>query len=97
MSKHQPQESSFKDVIDSHREARPSSTQVPEILATPSPKNRVGRSSDDNYVKLTAYVPRHMHLAAKMELLQQGREMSDLITELVTEWLKRTSPPKLSL
>lgn len=94
MPKHQPQESSFKDVINSHREARSSATQLPENLVTQSPKNRVGRSSDENYVKLTAYVPRHMHLAAKMELLQQGREMSDLITELVTDWLKRVSPPK---
>ena len=37
-----------------------------------------------------------MHLAAKMELLQQGREMSDLITELVTDWLKKVNHPKPS-
>jgi hypothetical protein len=94
MAKHQPQGLSFKDVIDSHREAKISDTQAPELLVTQTPKNRTGRSSDDNYVKLTAYVPRHLHLAAKMELLKRGREMSDLITELVTHWLERETGTK---
>jgi len=45
-------------------------------------------------VKLTAYVPRDLHLAAKMELLKRGREMSDLITELVTHWLEKETVAK---
>jgi hypothetical protein len=94
MAKHQPQELSFKDVIDSHREAKIPGTQTPESSVTQPPKNRTGRSSDDNYVKLTAYVPRDLHLAAKMELLKRGREMSDLITELVTHWLEKETVAK---
>jgi hypothetical protein len=67
-------------------------TQTPEISATPGslsvPKS-LAKSQDPNYVKLTAYVPRQVHMDMKLALTQQGREISHFMTELITDWLRR--------
>ena len=90
-------ERSFAEVIQSHREPSHLVTEVPRNPVTEVPKSPVSgepgkakaKSTNKDYVKLTAYVPKQLHRAAKARLVEQGREISDLIEELVTGWLER--------
>ena len=68
-------------------------TQPPESVGTPVPKRLAAKSQDPAFVKLTAYVPKQLHRAAKARLVEQGREMSDLVEELVSDWLRKQSAP----
>ncbi len=78
--------------IREHKGESPS-TQVPESLGVPAPRRLAAKSQDPAFVKLTAYVPKHLHRAAKARLVEQGREMSDLVEELVSDWLQKQSSP----
>ena len=51
----------------------------------------LAKSRDPRYVKFTTYVPREMHLRAKSRLVSQGRELSDLVAELLDDWLSKQS------
>ena len=67
--------------------------QPSEQAASQTAKQLAGlaKSRDPRYVKFTTYVPREMHLRAKSRLVSQGRELSDLVAELLDEWLSRQS------
>lgn len=65
--------------------------QEPRHSVPQVPKNSGAKSQNPTFVKLTAYVPKELHLAVKVRLVEQGREISDLVEELVGEWLKRQS------
>lgn len=53
---------------------------------------RVGRPrakrSDPNYMQVTAYLRRATYTAARKRLFDDGREFSELVEDLVGEWLK---------
>jgi hypothetical protein len=53
-----------------------------------------GKRSDPDYVGFTTYIRKETHRKAKIALLEKedGRELSELVEELITEWLK--SKPK---
>jgi len=64
----------------------------PAPVETPAPKKRgrpAGKRSDPGYVQVTAYIPSELHHNIKVALLQerQGREFSELVAELLTDWL----------
>jgi hypothetical protein len=69
------------------REEKHSVTQAPESRSSQTPKHSA-KSQNPDFVKLTAYVPRELHRAAKVRLVQQGREISELVEELLTRWLQ---------
>lgn len=48
------------------------------------------KRSDPNYLGFTTYIRRDTHLNAKIALLQEGkgRELSELVETLLTDWLK---------
>lgn len=49
------------------------------------------KRSDPNYLGFTTYIRRDTHLNAKIALLQEGkgRELSELVETLLTEWLTK--------
>jgi hypothetical protein len=53
-----------------------------------------GKRSDPNYVGFTTYIRKDTHRKAKIALLEkaEGVELSELVEELLAEWLK--SNPK---
>lgn len=64
--------------------------QLSSPVAAPKPGLSVlAKSRDPRYVKFTTYVPREMHLRAKSRLVGQGRELSDLVAELLAGWLAK--------
>ena len=47
------------------------------------------RRSDPDYTQVTAYIPKELHKQAKMRLLQEDKQFSELVEELLAEWLNR--------
>lgn len=49
-----------------------------------------GKRSDPDYVGFTTYIRRDTHHEVKVALLQEkkGRELSELVEDLLAEWLK---------
>lgn len=67
---------------------------LPFSINTPQEGKKRGRPqakrSDPNYLGFTTYIRRDTHLNAKIALLQEGkgRELSELVETLLTDWLK---------
>ncbi len=49
----------------------------------------LAKSADPDYVKFTIYVRRSTHLGVKTRLVSKERELSDLVEELLSNWLKK--------
>ena len=76
------------------QKAPPPSEVVPEAEAAPRPvAAKPGRPrakrSDPNFVQTSPYIKKATLQAVKMQLLAegQGREYSELVEELLSEWL----------
>ena len=52
---------------------------------TPRP---LAKSADPAYMKFTTYVRRSTHLGVKTRLVSKEKELSDLVEELLSHWLK---------
>jgi hypothetical protein len=54
---------------------------------TASPIKSVGKSKDPAYVQLYAYVRRETHTELKIRLMKEGREISEIVQELLDNYL----------
>ncbi|MEW6735678.1 MAG: hypothetical protein AB1489_30585 [Acidobacteriota bacterium] len=63
---------------------------ISETVKVSSKKRSLAKRNDPNYVSFTTYIKRENHIAAKIALLQEGRgrELSELVDDLIAEWLK---------
>lgn len=50
------------------------------------------KSTDPEFMKFTTYIRKATHRAVKTRLVSQGRELSDLVEELMANWLHGNSP-----
>ena len=48
-----------------------------------------GKKSNPDYTQVTVYLRTRTHLAAKKSLLDEGREFSELVEDLVARWIQR--------
>jgi hypothetical protein len=48
----------------------------------------VGKRSDNDYRQVSAYIRKDTHHQVKIALLQEEREFSELVEELLSGWLK---------
>jgi hypothetical protein len=48
----------------------------------------VGKRSDNDYKQVSAYIRKDTHQQVKIALLQEEREFSELVEELLSGWLK---------
>ena len=46
-----------------------------------------GKRSDSAYKQVSAYIRKDTHFKVKLALLQEGREFSDLVEELLGKWV----------
>ena len=54
-------------------------------------RRQAGKRSNPDYEQIGAYIPKSLHLAVKKRLLEeQGLDFSDLVKELLEEWVGRT-------
>lgn len=96
--------SKFKQLLDAAKSKEyelPPTTEVEqqdskEAVTQPDSKKRgrpKGKRSDPEYEQVTAYIRKATHTSVKIALLQenQGREFSELVEELLSQWLKERS------
>jgi hypothetical protein len=91
--------SKFRGILDTAK-GRPAETPAsvspvsdsPPALPTTRPVGRPkGKRSNPGFVQATAYLPAETHHKVKLALLKErkGREFSELVGELLFEWLER--------
>ena len=75
----------------------PSPAPPPAARETPKPaadrrkpgRPKGGKSSDPEFIQVTAYVEESVHVAVKKALLdQKGTDFSDLVNDLLKKWVK---------
>ncbi|MBF2063052.1 MAG: CopG family transcriptional regulator [Calothrix sp. C42_A2020_038] len=79
--------SRFDDLIDAAR-----SRQQRDELSSHE-EDKLGfrsKSTDPNYIRTTVYLPKQLHRRMKTAALSQDRQMSDIIAELVEQWLEES-------
>lgn len=88
--------SKFQGLIDAAN-SRESTAPEPAPVAMPAKPRGTGRPrgkrSDPNFDQVTAYIRKDTHQGAKIALLQEGRgrEFSELVEDLLAEWLQARS------
>ena len=74
----------FDELVKARQKDQESSHQdPPSRRAAPS----AGKRSDSEYKQVSAYIRRDTHFKVKLALLQEGREFSELVEELLGEWI----------
>lgn len=79
----QKKTSRFDDLIDAAR-SRQQRDQLPATADTPS---SITKSTDPAYTRTTIYLPKQLHRQLKAAAVAQERQMSDIVAELVEQWL----------
>jgi hypothetical protein len=49
----------------------------------------LAKSADPAYMKFTTYIRKSTHLGVKTRLVSKEKELSDLVEELLSKWLKK--------
>ncbi|MEA5574646.1 hypothetical protein [Calothrix sp. UHCC 0171] len=87
-SKPAKQKSSKQKPSEKPIQAKPTETTEPKKMGRPK-----GKRSDPDYEQVTAYIKSGTYTNVKIELLKEGqkREFSELIQELLDDWLDSRS------
>ena len=76
-----------------------SKNSTPEATAKAAAPLKVGRppgkKSNPDYAQVTVYLHKKTHLAAKKRLLDAGGEFSELVENLVAQWIQKSENPKV--
>ena len=75
--------SAFSALIEAHQEPHGTGESVIPLV----PRSTKGKSADPDYVKLTSYIRRETHREVKRRLIDDGREISELVEALLGGWL----------
>ncbi|MGH1393988.1 MAG: CopG family transcriptional regulator [Trichormus sp.] len=79
--------SRFDDLIEAAR-SRQQRDQLPSKSDT---VGSVTKSTDPAYTRTTIYLPKQLHRQFKAAAVAQERQMSDIVAELVEQWLGKMS------
>ncbi|MEA5569063.1 CopG family transcriptional regulator [Anabaena sp. UHCC 0399] len=82
--------SRFDDLIDAAR----SRQQRDQPQPTPDTPTSVTKSTDPAYTRTTIYLPKQLHRQLKAAAVAQERQMSDIVAELVEQWLGKEKEGK---
>jgi hypothetical protein len=74
----------FKELGDALKEK-----ETPETaIALPPPRQKKGKRSNPDFEQVGAYIEKKIHMKVKKRLLDDPeRDFSDLINDLLTDWL----------
>jgi len=75
----------------------PESPTEPATIRVTKRGRPPAKRSDPNFVGLTTYIRRETHMQAKIALLQegQGKELSELVEDLIGSWLIARQKPSV--
>src|SRR5437879_1342607 len=92
MAKPKPAASPFDALVQArqktakHRDVG-TSEQLNVQTAKELPSSKLAKSTDASYLKFTTYIRKTTHRAVKVKLVEKDRELSDLVEELLSDWL----------
>ncbi len=75
--------SRFDDLIDAAR-SRQQRDKLQPIEDQPTSQSK---STDPAYIRTTIYLPKQLHRQLKAAAVEQERQMSDIVAELIEQWL----------
>jgi predicted DNA-binding protein len=75
--------SRFDDLIDAAR-SRQQRDKLQPVEEKPSSRSK---STSADYTRTTIYLPKQLHRQLKAAAASQDRQMSDIVTELIEQWL----------
>lgn len=78
--------SRFNDLMDAARSRKVRDVLPEEGEVSNSSKTK---STDPNYIRTTVYLPKSLHRKFKVTAALEERQMSDIVIELVEEWLRK--------
>ena len=83
----------FKGLLEGARIHRPNTEEEGFLKWMPPRRGRPpGKRSHPDFEQITAYIRKDTHHAVKIVLLQNGRkEFSELVEELLNQWLKSST------
>jgi hypothetical protein len=84
------QKSPFAELVSLHQAPAGGATSVPESVR--AARRTIGKSTDPDYFKLTSYIRRQTHRQVKKRLLDEDKEISQLVEELLNSWLTGQGP-----
>lgn len=58
------------------------------VSATPLPKSKMGKRDNPDFQQISAYIRKDTYRAVKQAIVTK-RDLSDLVEDLFTEWLKK--------
>jgi hypothetical protein len=61
---------------------------APAAVSPTEASRRKGKRNDPDYTQISAYIRKDTHRAVMQEIVTK-RDLSDLLEELFTEWLKK--------
>jgi len=61
---------------------------IPEIIEAPKKNRAKGKRSNPDYEQVGVYIPKKISLEVKRQLLESDMDFSDLVTQLLGQWLK---------
>lgn len=82
--------SRFDDLIDAARSRQQRDNPQP----TEDKPTTFSKSTNPEYTRTTIYLPKQLHRKLKAAAASQERQMSDIMTELVEQWLLSTTQDK---
>jgi hypothetical protein len=69
-----------------HLDVQPSKRETKQLIP-------LAKSTDPDFIKFTTYIRKQTHRAVKVRLVERGKEFSDLVENLLNNWLQNGSPP----
>ena len=72
----------------------------PPVVTVPAPKmgRPAGKKTNPEYTQVTVYLRKEVHRQAKKILIDDGREFSELVDQLVDRWIldtQKSGSPKV--
>ena len=67
----------------------PNPNAAPEDNVAVTSGRQKGKRSNPDYVQVGAHIPKELHKQVKRRLFDAERDMGDLLTELLQEWIRR--------
>jgi hypothetical protein len=69
-------------------------SEHPSAQTSGSPNIQTSKSKDPDYQRTTVYLPKSLHKRLRAVAFAEEREMSDVIEELVAQWLSQKEADK---
>lgn len=92
----QADSSPFSKLLEVKRARDGYTSEQPDISTSdlrthPKPRSKPAKSADPDYTKFTTYVRKSTHRAAKLRAVEEGRELSEIVEELISRWAAERS------